>query len=269
MSEATEAVSKEKMSLRKAAKHYNVPMKTLSTKVKKGFVNKRMGASPLLGAENEARLASYIQTLSQAGFYFNRTSVRQMAFLLAERIGIENPFNNVTKLAGYDWCKSFMRRNPNLPVMTIPKEKGLSKAAKKSFIKLLETDLKENKIKIYKPKEGLDSPKSSNENLMTGCSSSTDPGNLNCVKSEPGTENLDQSTTWEHKEFGIKTELMDEGELNTTMVKEEVQIQDCSSSCYIKKESEQELQRDHTELLTFEITKIENDEDEDDNYTYY
>ena len=42
------------------------------------------------------------------------TQVRRLAYDMVEALGIKNPFNSATKLAGKDWLMGFLQRHPTL-----------------------------------------------------------------------------------------------------------------------------------------------------------
>lgn len=57
------------------------------------------GKHPTLGFDNEKRLVAHIQKLEKAGF------PRKLAFEFAEKLGLENSFNNEKRMAGQQWLK--------------------------------------------------------------------------------------------------------------------------------------------------------------------
>lgn len=72
-----------------------------------------------------------------------RLKVRQLAYDFAERLGIPNKFNQETRMAGYDWFTSFIRRNPDLSIrksegLSAVRAKGLSRKTVQAFYDLLE-----------------------------------------------------------------------------------------------------------------------------------
>lgn len=63
------------------------------------------GKHPTLGFDNEKRLVAHIQKLEKAGFPTTRQDVRKLAFEFAEKLGLENSFNNEKRMAGQHWLK--------------------------------------------------------------------------------------------------------------------------------------------------------------------
>ena len=44
------------------------------------------------------------------------TQVRRLAYDMVEALGIKNPFNSTTELAGKDWLMGFLNRHPALSI---------------------------------------------------------------------------------------------------------------------------------------------------------
>lgn len=104
-----------------------------------------LGKYPALGFENEKRLVSHILKLKDAGFPPERSLIRQLAYQFAEKLGLKHNFNNETKMAGPQWLKSFLERNPEIVVrqaegLSIQRAKGLSRA-EVAFFFILDTYL--------------------------------------------------------------------------------------------------------------------------------
>ena len=72
-----------------------------------------MGPSSLLGEEAERKMVLHVQKLQARGFAPTRTDLRELAFRLAEKMGLKHKFNREKGLAGYDWLVSFLARHKN------------------------------------------------------------------------------------------------------------------------------------------------------------
>lgn len=89
----------------------------------------------------------HINTLCKAGFCPDRTAVRRMAFEFAEVLKIEHRFNQETKMGGYDWLWSFLKRNPSLTIrksegLSMARGMGLTREATNKFYDILENEIK-------------------------------------------------------------------------------------------------------------------------------
>ena len=65
--------------------------------------------------------------MERALFGLTTIDVRRLAYDFAEQMGIDNPFNNEFKIAGVDWLRGFMSRNPQLSIRT-PQAISVSRA---------------------------------------------------------------------------------------------------------------------------------------------
>lgn len=92
---AINAVKEGNMGVNQAAKHFSIPKTTLKRRLKLNNSQKlnRLGPDSALGANAEAKLANHIKKLQKNGFCPTRQEVREMAYHLAEQMGIENKFS--------------------------------------------------------------------------------------------------------------------------------------------------------------------------------
>ena len=122
---------KEGMSLKKAATTYEIPRSTLrrhrDARVRyPGTV--RLGSfEPVLNADFENELTNQIQLMERALFGLTTVDVRRLAFELATKMKLPNKFSKESKMAGTDWLKGFMTRQPQLSLRT-PQPTSLSRA---------------------------------------------------------------------------------------------------------------------------------------------
>ena len=61
--------------------------------------------------------------------------MRHLAYDFAKQIGIDNPFNDESKMPGVDWLRGFMSRNPQLSIQ-IPQATSVSRAIGFNKLKL-------------------------------------------------------------------------------------------------------------------------------------
>lgn len=81
----------------------------------------------MLCTEFERELASQIQVMELALFGLSTVDVRRLAFELTTKMNLTNNFNKKSKMAGTDWLKGFMSRQPQLS-LRVPQATSLSRA---------------------------------------------------------------------------------------------------------------------------------------------
>jgi len=125
------AALKAGMSLKKCASVYSVPRATLrrhrDSKVKHPGTVKFGAFEPVLNVDFERELASQIQLMERALFGLTTVDVRRLAFELATKMKIAHSFNRDSKMAGTDWLKGFLSRQPQLS-LRVPQATSLSRA---------------------------------------------------------------------------------------------------------------------------------------------
>lgn len=128
MSRAVRAVRNETMGFLRASATYNVPKSTLERRVRKArcaedadtdsdndYGKKKLGRyKTVFNKEQEEELSQYIKSMEARLFGITGKELRILAFQLAERNHIENPFNAETRMAGEDWLSGFLKRHPEL-----------------------------------------------------------------------------------------------------------------------------------------------------------
>ena len=112
MTEAVKAVEAG-MSLRQAAKVYNVPVETTRRRVLgKVAVDCKPGPATVFSKEEENELVDYVVQMANMGFGLTRGDLQLTAYRLAERLGKSHPFLN--GIAGRGWLEGFLARYPKL-----------------------------------------------------------------------------------------------------------------------------------------------------------
>ena len=89
----------------------------------------------------ERDLVHYIVEMEEMMFGIGIREVRRLAFQLAERNGLSHRFKN--GMAGKDWVRSFLNRNPELSIRTpeataATRARGFNKQAVGKFFDVLE-----------------------------------------------------------------------------------------------------------------------------------
>ncbi|CAB3239735.1 unnamed protein product [Arctia plantaginis] len=111
---AIKAVQRGHLTQRSAATKYNIPRRTLRDHLKTGQEIKRLGKKPILTNEQEKDLASRIKKFASIGIPLTPKFIRKKAFLFCERYDIKNNFNKSKRIAGVDWLRFFLNRNPSI-----------------------------------------------------------------------------------------------------------------------------------------------------------
>lgn len=137
------------LSKRQAEVIYKIPRKTLSryldldSSTENGLKFSPLGSfSPVFNATQEQELVQYIIEMSQYGLGLSRREIRSVAFQLAEKNQINHPFCRETELAGRDWLKGFLKRNPELSLRSpeptsLARLKGFNRESVDRFYEIL------------------------------------------------------------------------------------------------------------------------------------
>lgn len=125
LDEATKLVQSGSMSLRCAARSYDIPKSTLCDAVKGKYSTNRPGAKTVLTDKEEERLSKWVVQSAQIGY--GRT--RQELLLTVKKIlnvdGRRTPFKD--NKPGEDWFYGFCKRHPEITVRT-PMQLGKERA---------------------------------------------------------------------------------------------------------------------------------------------
>lgn len=121
---AMENIFSKTMGVNQASREFGIPSRTLRRYVASRKLKTPLGRSCVLGIEHEEKLVQHIKAIEKLGFAPNQKGIRMIAYEFAEKLGIKHTFSHVTKSAGYDWFKGFIRRNK----LSQHKSEGLSVA---------------------------------------------------------------------------------------------------------------------------------------------
>ncbi|XP_045454533.1 uncharacterized protein LOC123663937 [Melitaea cinxia] len=136
---------REKKGINEISRTYGISSRTLRRRYETS--NQQLltqGKYPVVGFQNEKRLVAHILKLGDAGFPPDRIVIRQLAYQFAEKLKLKHSFNNENKMAGPQWLKSFLERNPEIALgqaegLSIERAKGLNRTEVANFFKLLIT----------------------------------------------------------------------------------------------------------------------------------
>ena len=112
LAKAMQLVKRKNYSFRRAAQEHGIPESTLRKKLKTGCLKKcRFGRNPILNSAQETEITNHVLQLSKMYYGITQKELRKLAYDFAKANKIPNHFNNITKLAGKDWLRGFLKRN--------------------------------------------------------------------------------------------------------------------------------------------------------------
>ncbi|CAH2013313.1 unnamed protein product [Acanthoscelides obtectus] len=138
MAQAITLVREKQMGYLRTAKHFGVPRTTLFRLCQKNesppeeAAATTLGRKTVLGTTVENLLVDYILTMESKFYGLRRSDVRRMAYMLAKRNQLKNPFGD-TGLAGKKWLKLFLKRHKDK--LSVRRPTGTSFARAFGFIK--------------------------------------------------------------------------------------------------------------------------------------
>lgn len=157
MKSAVIAVKNKEMGLLKASKTYGVPRSTLKDYVKKPLediqklLDVPLGRKPILPVELEDELVEYCMNMECSYYGLTARDLKRMAFQLAIRNNIANPFSKDKKSAGRKWLRLFFKRHPALSLrkpqpLSLARIQGFSKDNVDKFFNVLKPELEKVKF---------------------------------------------------------------------------------------------------------------------------
>ncbi|KAJ2953866.1 hypothetical protein O0L34_g1494 [Tuta absoluta] len=121
MARAVAAVVSGKMGYKLAARTFHIPRSTLQRRASKIRYQHPTDDKPLMGQyrrvfteSQEKDLVGYIKSMQQFFLGVSRRDIREIAFQYAEDNNLNHPFDTNTRMAGEDWVRNFLKRNPEL-----------------------------------------------------------------------------------------------------------------------------------------------------------
>jgi hypothetical protein len=138
MIKAIKAVRNKEIGYLAAAKKYNVPRSTLCDYVRSHWdpfqaTQSKLGRKPIIPPALEEKLVEYLLLIERKYFGCTREDVRRLAFQLAVRNKIPNPFSTAKEATGKDWFNRFMKRHSDK--LSLPQPTGTSTARVTGFNK--------------------------------------------------------------------------------------------------------------------------------------
>lgn len=140
---------KEGRSVRASAGKFNIPESTLRRRLKTNKLSKiHSGHKTIFSKAQEEKLALQLIKLSNMYYGLTPLQFRRIAFEVAQKMKLKHNFKKDAKLAGKDWLKGFIMRNPSVAVRkpkatSISRIKGFNKASCGRFFTNLESLMEE------------------------------------------------------------------------------------------------------------------------------
>jgi len=141
------------VSLKKAAKDFQIPRTTLRSKLKvkraSGDVKKQLG-------DNESQLVSVILDYEARLFGLTLVDIRRLVFQFCETNNIKHPFYRKKEMAGEDWAKFFLRRHQCLSIrkpeaVSIFRAAGFNQEKVTRFYDALEKVMYKDEVQVIPP----------------------------------------------------------------------------------------------------------------------
>lgn len=121
MAKAVQAVVSGKMGYKLAARTFHIPRSTLQRRASKIRYQQPDDPKTLMGHyrrvftdSQEKDLVGYIKSMEKHFMGVSRRDIRELAFQYAEDNHLNHPFDVNSRMAGEDWVRNFLKRNPEL-----------------------------------------------------------------------------------------------------------------------------------------------------------
>ncbi|XP_022163930.1 uncharacterized protein LOC111029276 [Myzus persicae] len=188
--QAINVVANKEMSMRKAAKKFNIPYSTLQERINhSNYQPPRLGCMSVFSSSNEQEIADHVIKLANLFYGLTPLQLRAAAYTFAVKNNIKNKFNHHHKVAGVDWFRNFIRRNPSV---TVRKPEATSMSRITAFNKTEVSLFFQNLEKVM---EKYNFTPANIYNMdETGISTVQDPGKIIAPK---GQKRVGSITSWE------------------------------------------------------------------------
>lgn len=148
LGKALDCLKNKSMGINQCSRTFNIPKPTL----KRHFLNSNKyanqdtiakGRPTVFHNQVEEELVSHLLNLEKHMFGLTIRDVRKLAFEIAEKNDISNPFSKTTEKAGKKWFYAFLKRHPELSVRqpeatSLNRAKGFNRENVTEFFNLVE-----------------------------------------------------------------------------------------------------------------------------------
>lgn len=156
MLNAVTVVKEKKLGYKRAAKLYSVPRATLKDYVKSPQdatekLKTKLGRPSTLPPHCEDELKKYCLQMDSHFYGLTAGDLSRMAYELAIRNNLPNPFSKEKKKAGRKWRRLFFKRHPELSIrkpqnLSMGHIQGFSKKNVDEFFKILKPQLEKSNL---------------------------------------------------------------------------------------------------------------------------
>ena len=147
MNEALKEITKG-AKVRRVSVKFGIPRTTLQRRMKMTINGPALlGRKSVFTPQQEEVLAKHMKEMVNMFYGLTGLEARKLAFDLAEKLKMKHQFNKEKKVAGRDWLRGFLKRNPTLSIRkpeatSINRIKGFNDVEIKKFLTILKLYLK-------------------------------------------------------------------------------------------------------------------------------
>lgn len=131
-------------SINAASLQYRIPRSTIVRRMSSPRKPKKMGSKdPVFTREQEQEILKHLMDMEVRFYGLTMKDVRKLAFDLAEKNHLKHSFNKEKGLAGRDWLRGFLKRNPTLSfrkpeATSIARARGFNRTSVNAFFDMLD-----------------------------------------------------------------------------------------------------------------------------------
>lgn len=119
LQQALHLVRSGAMKIQRASLEFGIPHGTLRDRFRRNMdLPPHLGRKCALGDDFERELRDFVVELRRRSVSIDKITLRKLAYDIAVKNGLNHPFSAKTKRAGKDWCQGFLRRHPDLEVIS-------------------------------------------------------------------------------------------------------------------------------------------------------
>lgn len=154
MKQALDAI-KEGRSQRDVAAQCKISRRTLRNHIKSGIAEKHMGVKSILTCDMERELVQRIVRFNEVGLPLSASMLRSYVYQFCEKNAIRTSFNTVKCMAGKDWLRAFLQRNP---VLSLRRAQHMNQARAQKLNRFIVSDYFTKLKKFLSEMEIFDKP---------------------------------------------------------------------------------------------------------------
>ena len=142
-------------SKRNVSKHFGIPRSTLIKKLKTGENSIVLGRFRRVFDDTfETELMQYCIEMQSRCYGLSMVELRRLAYQLAKRNQLKQPFSEEKQMAGKDWAMGFLNRHPNLSLRnpeatSMARMSGFIRVQVQKFYDLLRSQMEKHQFKEH------------------------------------------------------------------------------------------------------------------------